>query len=180
MSSSRVGLLLLYLSVWQPLAAAQPSGHPLSPLPAGGFRFDGTWDCTGTFRNGEIHKAVFTGTMILDGKWLELTEHDVSPATGYLAKYLIGYDPQAKHLVEFGANNFGAATYTSDEEGWRNGVLVMNSAVSTDEKAPYAVNRFVYSVADKDTFTVDWEISKTNTLNWMRSDHLICVRRLQK
>jgi hypothetical protein len=58
--------------------------------------------------------------------------------------------------------------------------LVMNSAVSTDEKAPYAVNRFVYSVADKDTFTVDWEISKTNTLNWMRSDHLICVRRLQK
>jgi hypothetical protein len=33
----------------------------------------------------------------------------VEPATGYVAKYLIGYDTEHKKLVEFDANNFGAA-----------------------------------------------------------------------
>lgn len=40
-----------------------------------------------------MHEAVFNGRMILEGKWLELTEH-VTRATGYSAKYLIGYDPK--------------------------------------------------------------------------------------
>lgn len=75
--------------------------------------------------------------------------------------------------MEFDANNFAAAAYTSDEDGWRNGVLTMISAASTDDKAPFAVNRFVCSVADQDTFTVDWEICKTSNFNWVLSDHLI-------
>jgi hypothetical protein len=180
MFRTRVGLLLSCCCAWLPLGAAEPPSRPLSPLPATGFRFDGSWDCTGSFRNAQLHKAAFTGTMILDGTWLELAEQDVTPATGYSAMYLIGYDPQAKHLVEFDANNFGAATYTSNEQGWRNGILTMSSAVSTDHSAPYAANRFVYTVVDQDTFTVDWEISKTSTINWVRSDHLNCVRIVQK
>jgi hypothetical protein len=149
---------------------------PLSAVPADGFQFTGTWDCEGAFGNGKIHKSTFTGAVILDGKWLELTEKDLQPATGYVAKYLIGYDAQAKHLVEFDANNFGAATYTS-EEGWENNVLAMTSPVSQDNKAPYAANRFLYSITGKDTFTVSWQISRSAELSWVQSDHLACNRR---
>ena len=148
------------------------------PLPAipEGFQFGGTWDCEGTFRNNKVHKAVFTGSLILGGKWLELSEQDVEPATGYLAKYLIGYDSGQKRLVEFDANNFGAATYSS-QDGWQKQVLTMTSPISDDSKAPYAGNRFLYSISGPDTFTVDWQISKTAILSWTQADHLACRRR---
>jgi hypothetical protein len=160
------------------LASALPAWaqeSKLSPFPSGGFQFAGSWDCAGAMGNGKTHNAVFTGAVILGGKWLELTERDVEPATGYLAKYLIGYDPQQKRLIEFDANNFGAATYAS-ADGWVNGVLTMTSPVSDDPKAPYAANRFLYSITAPDTFTVDWQVSKTATLNWTPGDHLVCKR----
>lgn len=153
---------------------AQDSKAP-SAFPAEGFQFAGSWDCEGAFRNHQAHKSTFTGAATLDGKWLELTEQDLQPATGYVAKYLIGYDSQQKLLVEFDANNFGAATYSS-EDGWRNGTLTMTSPVSQAAKAPYAANRFVYSITGKDSFTVDWQISKTAALNWTPADHLVCKR----
>lgn len=149
---------------------------PLSALPQEGFQFAGAWDCEGTFRNTKVHKAAFSGTLILDNKWLELTEQDVEPATGYLAKYLIGYDPQQKRLVEFDANNFGAAVYSS-EEGWQNGTLTMTSPISDDSKASYAANRFLYSITGPNAFSVDWQISKTAKLSWTQADHLACRRR---
>jgi hypothetical protein len=52
----------------------------------------------------------------------------------------------------------------------------MTSSVSDDAKAPYAANRFLYSIAAPDTFTVDWQVSKTPALNWVASDHLVCKR----
>lgn len=149
-----------------------------SVLPPDGFDFSGSWDCAGAFGNKTVHKSTFTGAVILDGKWLELTEKDVEPATGYVAKYLIGYDTQAKHFVEFDANNFGAATYSS-ADGWQGSALTMTSPVSPDAK-PYAANRFVYTVSGADTFTVDWQISKTATLEWVTSDHLVCKRQQGK
>jgi len=157
------------------------SGHPssaqsspiLSPVPAGSFHFDGTWDCTGKFRSGKTHKAAFVGTTILDGKWLELTEQDIEPATGYLAKYLIGYDSQQKRLVEFDANNFGAAMYSSTD-GWKNDVLTMTSPITDTPNNPYVANRFLYTITSSKTFTVDWQISKTSTLVWVPADHLDC------
>ena len=63
----------------------------------------------------------------------------MEPATGYVAKYLIRYDPRQKRLVEFDANNFGAATYASGD-GWQNHVLTMTSPVSEDAKASYAAD----------------------------------------
>jgi hypothetical protein len=165
--------LLLMLTVCRGLLAQD--SKPLSPIPPGGFQFTGTWNCEGAFGSGAAHKSIYTGATILDGKWLELTERDVQPATGYLAKYLIGFDPDQKHLVEFDANNFGAAVYTS-EQGWQANVLTMTSSISQDEKAPYAANRFLYTVAGPDTLTVDWQISKTANLKWQTSDHLVCKR----
>ena len=166
--------LLCYLAFTSNLSAQE--NKPLSALPAQGFQFDGTWDCEGALGNGKVHKSTFTGTVILDGKWLELTEKDIQPATGYTAKYLIGYDSQQKHLVEFDANNFGAAIFAS-EDGWQNNVLTMTSPVSQDQKAPYAANRFLYSVIGQDTFTVDWQISRTAALKWVQADHLACKHR---
>jgi hypothetical protein len=155
-----------------PIAQAQqaaPSGVPAN------FQFAGSYTCTGAFGNGKVHRSTYTGAVTLGGKWLQLTEQDVEPATGYLAEYLIGYDPQRKRLVEFDANNFGAATYAS-EAGWSNGVLTMASPVSSDPKAPYAANRFVYSLSGADSFTVDWQVSKTAALEWVQADHLSCRR----
>lgn len=161
---------LLFLAVYSPAQAPKPP----SVLPSEGFDFTGNWQCAGTFRNNQVHRAVFTGAVILDGKWLELTEKDVEPATGYVAKYLIGYDPQQKSLVEFDANNFGAAVYTS-AEGWQNHRLTMSSPV-IETGGPYAANRFLYTTAGPDSFTVDWQISKTAALEWVSADHLVCKR----
>lgn len=168
---------VLLLSCLVPAAGLYAQEKPALPALPSNFQFTGTWDCEGAFRNAQVHKSVFSGMVVLGGKWLELAEEDVQPATGYLAKYLIGYDATQKHLVEFDANNFGAAVYSS-EEGWKDGVLTMTSPVSTDAKAPFVANRFVYTVSGPDTFNVDWQISKTATLNWIQADHLSCKRRV--
>ena len=167
-------IVVLCLLAWALPAFAQER-KPLMAIPPGDFQLSGTWDCAGAMGNGKTHKAAFTGSVILGGKWLELTERDIEPATGYLAKYLIGYDAQQKLLVEFDANNFGAATYAS-VDGWVNGVLTMTSPVSEYPKAPYAANRFVYSITPPNIFTVDWQISRTSALNWTPGDHLVCKR----
>jgi hypothetical protein len=158
------------------LSTALAQEKTLSAIPPEAFQFAGTFDCEGTFRNAKVHKALFTGALILDNKWLEFTEQDVEPATGYLAKYHIGYDSEKKRLVEFDANNFGAATYSS-EQGWQNHVLTMTSPISQGARAPYAANRFLYSITGPNTFTMDWQISKTAALNWTQADHLACKRR---
>jgi len=129
----------------------------------------------GTFRGGQIHKSAFSGSMILDGAWIELNEEDIVPTTGYKARYLIGYDPAQKRVIEFNANNFEPSMYSS-EHGWEDHVLTMTSALSSDDKAPYAANRFVYSIMAPDNFTVDWQVSRTSALNWIEADHLACDR----
>src|SRR6202050_5355095 len=149
------GCLLLLFLVTSISSAFTQQNKPISAVPADGFQFAGTWDCEGIFRNAQVHKATFTGTTILGGKWLELTEEDLQPATGYLAKYLIGYDSQQKCLVEFDANNFGAAVYSSDD-GLQNQTLTMSSPLSQDRKAPYIANRFVFTIAGSDNFSIDW------------------------
>jgi len=158
------------------LPAFAQDPKPLPAIPPGNFQFEGAWDCAGAMGNGKTHKSAFTGSVILGGKWLELTERDIEPATDYLAKYLIGYDSQQKRLVEFDANNFGAATYSS-ADGWVNGVLTMTSPVSEDPKAPMAANRFLYSITAPDSFSMDWQVSKTSVVNWVPGDHLVCKRR---
>src|SRR5215469_12581169 len=158
------------------LPASGQDRKALDPSPAEGFQFTGTWNCEGKFRNSKVHKSVYTGAVILGGKWLELTEQDIEPATGYQAKYLIGYDPLQKQLLEFDANNFGAAVYSSGS-GWQKKVLVMTSPISRDAGASYAANRFVYTITGNDSFTVDWQISQTSALKWIPADHLSCERK---
>jgi hypothetical protein len=151
---------------------------PAPPPQPDDFSFAGSWDCEGIFRGGKVHQSKFVGMTILDGKWLELTEEDIVPATGYKAKYLIGYDSQQKRFVEFDANNFGAAVYTS-EAGWVEHVLTMTSTVDSDPKAAYALNRFVYTTTGKYSFTVDWQISRNGSApEWVGADHLVCKRSL--
>jgi len=171
------GCLLLLYSLASISNAAAQEKKSLSAIPPDRFQFAGTWDCDGSFPNAQVHKSIFKAATILDDKWLELTEQDLQPATGYVAKYLIGYDSQEGRLVEFDANNFGAATYAS-EEGWKNRVLIMTSPVLQSTKAPYFANRFLYSITDQNTFTVDWQVRKTAALNWTRGDHLTCKRRV--
>lgn len=147
----------------------------LSALPPAPFTFLGKWACQGSFRAGKPHEATFTGEVVLGGKWIELNEIDTVPATGYAGKYLIGFDPERNRLVEFDANSFAAATYSS-ADGWLGNVLTMTSPVSENPKAHYALNRFIYSTAGQDTFTIDWQISKTAEPQWATADHLSCKR----
>jgi hypothetical protein len=158
-----------------PFAHAQPP-QPLAVLPPNNFQFAGAWSCEGKMGGGRLHKSNYTASLILDGKWLELAEQDLEPATGYQAKYLIGYDSQQKRLVEFDANNFGAAVYASTA-GWQNNALTMTSTANPSS-ASYAADRFTYTVAGPDDFTVDWQIRKTSQSEWATSDHLACKRRL--
>jgi hypothetical protein len=159
------------------LAPQEQGAKPPSAIPSG-FHFEGSWNCAGAFRNGKTHRSTMTGSIVVGDKWLELLEQDIEPATGYVAKYLIGYDAQQKQLVEFDANNFSAATYSS-AEGWKSDVLTLTSPISSDSKAPYAANRFVFSIVNPDTFTMDWQVSKSAQFNWMPADHLVCKRSTQ-
>ncbi len=161
-----------------PNRAFGQADKPLPVLPEG-FDFTGNWECGGAMSNHRVHSATFAGELILTEKWLELSEKDVEPATGYVAKYLIGDDAEHKRLIEFDANNFGAAVYSS-MEGWQNHILTMTSSISENGKLPYIANRFVYSVSDSNTFIVDWQTSKTSSLDWVVSDHLLCKRQPRK
>src|ERR1700744_4536531 len=163
-SPRRMTLAVLSLLVFGVLAFAQKDAKPLSAIPSG-FHFEGSWNCDGAFANGKSHRSTMKGAIVVGDKGLELTEQDTEPATGYIAKYLIGYDAQQKQLVEFDANNFSAATYSSPE-GWNSGVLTLTSLISQDPKAPYAANRFVFSIVNSDTFTMDWQVSKSAQFNW--------------
>lgn len=175
---SNSGMRLLQSVLVTALGAASAGAQPTAQKPVlpQNFTVPGTFDCAGAFGNGKTHKAIFTAAAILHDSWLELTEQDVEPATGYVAKYLIGYDRQTGRFVEFDASNFGAATYSS-EAGWQDGALTMTSAVDPDPKAAYAVNRFTYTITSPDLFSVDWQISRSSALDWRSSDHLSCRRR---
>ena len=159
------------------LAPQEQGAKSISAIPSG-FHFDGSWSCAGTFRNGKPHRSTMTGSIVVGDKWLELTEQDTEPATGYVAKYLIGYDAQQKQLVEFDANNFSAAAYSSTE-GWKSDALTLTSPINSDPKAPYAVSRFVFSIVNQDTFTMDWQVSKSAQFSWVPADHLVCKRGAQ-
>ncbi len=148
------------------LAELLPMNGPLTPLleklsalPPDSDSVTGTWTCKGSFRGGRPHESTYAAAPILNGTWLELTEHDTVPATGYDAKYLIGYDSDRKRLVEFDANTFAAATYTSGA-GWTHGSLTMTSEPTANAVAPYALNRFRYSIPSAGLLVIDWEISK--------------------
>jgi hypothetical protein len=156
-------------------AAQQVQTGPASAFPSGGFTFAGDWKCQGTFRGGKPHESTFTGKTVVGDNWIELSEVDTLPATGYVAKYLIGVDAEHHQLVEFDANNFGAATYSS-RDGWVGNGLTMTSSVSDNPSASYAMNRFTYTVAGANSFTIDWQISKTAEPKWTTADHLECKR----
>ena len=165
----------------QPPAATAPHYPPVdvtgistANLPSG-TDLNGHYDCEGAFGNKRVHRSAFEVQTPLVSTWLELDERDIEPATGYQGKYLIGYDTAAHHMIEFDANNFGAAIYSS-EDGWVNGKLTMTSPISTDPKASYAANRFLYTILSADSFSVDWQISRSATLAWITADHLLCKR----
>jgi hypothetical protein len=175
----RMGGALLRL--YSPGALAMPAqvkqATPRTRLRAGNFQFQGSGDCAGAFASGKTPGPSFTGNVILAGKWLELTERDIEPAAGSVAENLIGYDAKQERSVESDAKDFGAAGCNSGE-GCLKGVLSLTWAVNEDPKAPYAANRRVCSTAapdnlTRDTFTVDRQIPKTPTSNWINADQLV-------
>ena len=59
------GLLVFCLVILTAPLSAQDSAA-LSAIPPEGFQFTGTWDCEGAFRNNQVHKSIFTGSVILE------------------------------------------------------------------------------------------------------------------
>jgi hypothetical protein len=160
-------ILLLCLSAVA-IAAAQAANTSSPATPPDGFSFEGKWACDGHFGNGKLHRSTYEGSSILAGSWLQLKEVDLEPS-GYQGLYLIGYDKTKDHVVEFDANNFASAIYTS--EGWKDKSLALSSVPDPNPKA--LVNRFVFRIADSTHFSVDWEVSQSN--EWKVSDHLDCA-----
>jgi hypothetical protein len=144
----------------------------LTPFPFGDAGFSGTWRCTGQFANGRAHVSNYAAKPVLDGKWLELTETDVDPASGYEAIYLIGFDPAQAALVEYDANTFASAVYTS-ADGWKDGQLVMTSPVHASGSR-IVQDRFVYQATRSGTFAIDWQVKTSADSDWKTSDHLQC------
>src|ERR1700721_113037 len=75
------------------LAPQEQSAKPLSAIPAE-FHFEGSWNCAGAFGNGKTHRSSMTGSIVVGGKWLELTEQDSEPHTGQSTKNPVGYSEQ--------------------------------------------------------------------------------------
>ncbi|MDQ3744727.1 MAG: MBL fold metallo-hydrolase, partial [Acidobacteriota bacterium] len=114
-------------------------------------------------------RSTYEGRSAPNGEWVVLDEVDIEP-TGYAGHYLLGYDANKKQVVELDTNNAGYALYTSP--GWQERSLVLTST----GEGSYAVpkNRFVYTVAAADSFTVSWETYKAS--QWHTADLLRCRR----
>jgi hypothetical protein len=91
----RMGGALLRL--YSPGALAMPAqvkqATPRTRLRAGNFQFQGSGDCAGAFASGKTPGPSFTGSVILAGKCLELTEQDIEPAAGSVAEILLAMMP---------------------------------------------------------------------------------------
>jgi hypothetical protein len=136
----------------------------------GGFTFNGTWDCNGSFvRTGKVHRSTYEGRSTSGDNWTELVETDIEPK-GYVGYYLIGYDASKKQMVEIDANNAGYAIYTSP--GWQDRSLTLTSTETVSYSIPK--NRFVFETRSADTFTVTWETNGGSA--WAASDRLNCQR----
>lgn len=149
------------------LAAGPPHG-----VSAEAERLAGSWQCSGHFHSGRVHRSTYTGSVILGGTWLQLAETDIEPTTGYTALYLLGFDAQRRRDVMFDASNAGAATYAS-AEGWHAGVLTLSSD-DAGEGAPYRFNRFVYRLLEPSGFSVTWQVRRTPGAEWLTGDELTC------
>jgi hypothetical protein len=168
----RTRLLIVTLFSFTLAHAQVPKLSPATPPPD--FKFDGSWSCLGTFQGGKLHRSHYEGKTILAGTWTELTEQDIEPATGFVAQYLIGYDPLKKIVVEFAASNFEAGI-SSSEEGWKGNELTLTSEVMHYPSVPYEQTRSVFHLIDAKTFSMDWQIAKNAAdPKWITGDHLTC------
>jgi hypothetical protein len=163
---SRSILLAMIVAIVSASAQAAPLSSSLA-TPPNGFSFEGEWSCAGSFGNGKLHRSSYEGSNVLGGSWLQLQETDLEPA-GYQALYLVGYDKAKNQVIEFDANNFGSAIYTS--KGWENSTLTLTSVPDPDPKA--VENRFVFRIADAAHFSVNWEVNRNS--QWAVGDHLEC------
>ncbi len=118
--------------------------------------------------NRTPHHSTYEGSTILGGRWTQLTEVDIQPS-GYVGRYLIGYDSTKRAVREFDANNFGYGFYSSD--GWHGSSLTL---VSTDVASYPTPNRFVYTVGGPSDFTVEWQ--RRDKGAWKTGDRLLCRR----
>ncbi|GEB36658.1 hypothetical protein GLI01_06930 [Gluconacetobacter liquefaciens] len=165
-----LALLGVSLAATGALAAGASHGVPIEAA-----RLVGSWQCSGHFHSGRVHRSTYTGSVILDGAWLQLAETDIEPASGYTALYLLGFDAQRRRDIMFDANNAGAAVYASPE-GWYAGVLVLSSD-DAGEGAPYRFNRFIYRLLEPSGFSVTWQVKKTPDAEWVTGDELACRSR---
>jgi hypothetical protein len=141
-----------------------------SATPPGGFTFNGTWDCKGSFvRTGKVHRSTYEGRSTSGDNWTELVETDIEPK-GYVGHYMLGYDANKKQIVEIDANNAGYAIYTSP--GWQDRSLILTGTETVSYSVPK--NRFVFETTSADAFSVTWETNGGS--GWAASDRLNCQR----
>lgn len=146
----------------------QDHSQPRALYPAD-FRFDGDWQCTGTFpSNGKPHRSSFHGESSGDGKWLGLTETDIEPK-GYVGHYQFIADPSGAKLIFLDVNSAGYAIFESP--GWNGHTLTLTSTETHYAKA-FPNNRFIYTIHDARHFSVEWQVERAAA--WISGDLLHC------
>jgi hypothetical protein len=157
----------LWLAIAAPAltAAAAPAGQGMAPM-----RFlAGTWDCAGKFpASGKPIASTIRFDFDVGGEVL-VKHHDDKPPGAYhaienwVAKRDGGY---AAAIVDA-----YSAVREFDTSGWHGNVLTWQSGPGIVPE-----QRFVYSRLGRDTFRLDWGVSKDGK-TWTVGDTLTCKRR---
>jgi len=161
----RVVVLGVVVMMLAPVAAAAPQRSM-----AAMDYFAGRWDCAGSFpATGKTIASTIRFDRDLDGKVM-VKHHDDLPPAGYHAIEIWMPQPDGHGFREVIADNFGGLrTYHSD--GWKGGTLSWQGAADIEPS-----QRFVYAKVDRETFRLDWDVSK-DRMHYKLGDTLTCKRR---
>jgi hypothetical protein len=129
-----------------------------------------------TLRKAHVHRVLYEGRTVSDGKWIDLSQNDIEPP-GYNGDFLMGYDSNNKEMVAFVGDNHGYAMLTGP--GWQGQsvTLTMTGQASYEgfsKAKQLPISRVTYQVKSADVYTVTWEVQEAQ--KWNEDDFLTCKR----
>ena len=151
------------------VACAAGAATPLQGMASMGY-FMGAWICAGVFpSNGRAIASTIRFGRELGGKAIIKHHDDRAPSIYHAIELWVEQAKDGAFNAAIADNFGGVRQFRSN--GWMGDDLTWQSAAGITP-----IQRFVYHRVDRDTFRLDWDVSKDGR-NYKTGDTLTCKRR---